>query len=228
MTTNGILLAPAADSLRKAGLARLNISLDSLREDRFERITRGGRLADVLKGIEAAREAGFPPPRINVVIMREVNDDEILDLLRFAREKTLNIRFIEYMSFGSDAFAESDKFVSAREIREILERETDLVVAHDSVGAGPAVEYRIPGSDGRIGLISAVSHGFCRTCNRLRLTANGRLRACLVAGREVDVKSLIRSGGSDDDIAAVFQRAADMKPAEHVGAGTAAMRRIGG
>lgn len=211
MTTNGILLNEKAAALRSAGLSRLNISLDTLQRQRFRNLARRDALERVLGGIRAAREAGFTKIKLNVVVMRGVNDDEVLDFARLARQEGHEVRFIEFMPLDADGIWTPESVVASREIIDAIDREFPVEPVHDQRPA-PATRFRFKdGSPGGIGVIPSVSDAFCKVCNRIRLTAEGRLRTCLFSLQEHDVKSLLRNGGSDDEIrefvrAAVWQK----------------------
>lgn len=211
MTTNGILLKEKAAALRSAGLSRLNISLDTLQRERFRNLARRDALERVLDGIRAAREAGFTKIKLNVVVMRGVNDDEVLDFARLARQEGHEVRFIEFMPLDADGIWTPESVVASREIIDAIDREFPVEPVHDQRPA-PATRFRFKdGSPGGIGVIPSVSDAFCKVCNRIRLTAEGRLRTCLFSLQEHDVKSLLRNGGSDDEIrefvrAAVWQK----------------------
>ncbi|HEV7300863.1 MAG TPA: GTP 3',8-cyclase MoaA [Tepidisphaeraceae bacterium] len=223
LTTNGQRLFDLAQPLRSAGLDRITISLDSLRADRFQQITRTGDLSAVLRGLDRTIEGGFLATKINCVVMRGVNDDELPDFARLSLDRNLTVRFIEYMPLGDAAVLQTsdrsmavdaeelgpaggcgaqdrgDVFVSETQMRQVIEAELGPLVAIDrdsEAGVGPAVPYRLAlhGARGRIGFISAMSAPFCGTCNRLRLTATGVLRSCLFEGGEVDVRGVLRSG----------------------------------
>lgn len=226
LTTNGILLARYARDLKAAGLRRVNISLDSLRPERFQRITRGGRLEDVLKGIEAAREVGLSPIKINVVVMKGVNDDELLDFAHKTLEQDWNVRFIELMSIGQNH--ESDTwFVPVSEVMERLKSLGDLEPHSSTAGNGPARYFRLPGAKGTLGFISPVSEHFCIHCNRLRLTADGKLRPCLLSDEEIDLRASLRRGASPEELKALIQEAVAAKPAgHHLGTGSPQKRNM--
>ncbi|MCL4078461.1 GTP 3',8-cyclase MoaA [Coriobacteriia bacterium Es71-Z0120] len=248
LTTNGTLLARYAQDLAEAGLKRVNISLDTLDPDTFARITRGGDLADVLAGLDAAFEAGMDPVKINVVVVRRLNQD-LLGFARMTFERPVHVRFIEYMPVGGaddgtvcgGAEAEgwtADDEVSSDEILARLAAEGaaaglgELVpVARESApgGWGPARYYRFEGAYGTLGVISPLSHHFCGECNRLRLTADGRLRTCLFSDDELDARAVLR-GGTDDDVRGLIERALAAKPESHnMRIGTARrMSQIGG
>lgn len=219
MTTNGTLLAPLAGNLREAGLDRVNVSLDTLRPERFVAITRRGCVEDVWKGIEAALAAGLMPVKINAVVARGWNDDEIADLARLTLAMPVHVRFIELMAIGETFAWQRKAYVSVAEIRERLDEAfgDSLAPANSDsgevpIGSGPARYLRISGARGSIGLISPVSEHFCGSCNRLRLSATGVLRPCLLSTREIDVRGPLRGGASDDELAAVFQKAVLAKP----------------
>lgn len=197
LTTNGSQLPKYARDLRAAGMKRINISLDSLRPDRFRAITRTGRLEDVLAGIEAARAAGFERIKLNTVIMTGRNDDEIIPLVDFARERQLDISFIEEMPLGHiDEHDRALSFCSSDTIRSRIENVYSLAPSTESSG-GPARYYRLAGSSTRIGFISPHSHNFCHLCNRVRVTAEGRLLLCLGNEHSVDLRAVIRDSGGD-------------------------------
>ncbi|MBN1877953.1 MAG: GTP 3',8-cyclase MoaA [Anaerolineae bacterium] len=234
MTTNGILLARHAPSLAEAGLRRVNISLDTLHPERFRAITRWGELDAVLEGIAAAFAAGLEPVKINTVVIRGQNDDEVVALARKATESGWHLRFIEWMPVG-DA-AEQDwhaRVVTAAEIRAHIEAELGALVPATVNGAGPARTYKVPGAPGTLGFISAVSEHFCATCNRLRLTADGKLRPCLLAADEIDLRAALRQGAGEADLKALLQKAIQAKPlshhlADHIQVRDRAMAQIGG
>jgi cyclic pyranopterin phosphate synthase len=197
VTTNGSQLARLAGDLRAAGVRRLNISLDSLDAERFKRITRGGRLEQVLAGIEAAREAGFERIKINSVILRNRNHDEVVPLVRFAAERGLDISFIEEMPLG--VIADHDRaeaYYSSDQIREDLTREFALLPTAETTG-GPSRYYLLPAFGTRVGFISPHSHNFCDSCNRVRLTVEGRLLLCLGQEHSVDLRAVVREHPGD-------------------------------
>jgi cyclic pyranopterin phosphate synthase len=206
LTTNGMLLGQQAQELHDAGLRRINISLDTLRPDTFRQLTRRDGLDDVLTGIDAARAAGFGRIKLNAVAIRGVNEDEVVPLAQYARERDLEMRFIEYMPIGAEPW-ERGKVFFAHEIMDLLEAEVSpLLPAHDYDPRNPAMEFQYADDSGRLGIIASVSRPFCQSCNRLRLTADGKLRNCLFALEEDDVKELLRAGAPDDEIAQVFQK----------------------
>lgn len=233
MTTNGIFLKEFAETLKDSGLSRLNISLDTLRSDRFFDVTRGGRLKDVLDGIEKILKAGFIGTKVNVVVMRGQNDDEIQDFVRYILERDIELRFIELMASGWKDMVEEERFMPTSEIMQRVEEVGELVPIKQRIGGGPATIYKIKGALGTIGFISAVSKPFCSTCNRLRLTSDGKLRSCLLRGGEVDVKNILRSGIScreelSNKLTGAFMQATNMKPITHSGKNNAVMYQIGG
>ncbi len=205
LTTNGLLLADQAQALFDAGLRRINISLDTLDPARFRQVARRDGLDAVLDGIHAAKAAGFDPVKINAVSMRGLTEDAVVPLARFARKHGLEMRFIEYMPIGADQW-ERGKVYFAHEILETLEREVaPLVPAEDYDPRAPAMDFRYADGGGRVGIIASVSRPFCASCNRLRLTADGKLRNCLFALDEVDVKGMLRGEGDDSALQAAIR-----------------------
>ena len=206
LTTNGILLADQAQAFFDAGLRRINISLDTLNPDRFRQLTRRDGLDRVIAGILAAKKAGFEPIKINAVSIRGITEQEVIPLARFAREHGLEMRFIEYMPIGADHW-ERGKVYFAHEIMEQLEREiAPLVPVEDYDPRAPAMEFRYTDGAGNIGIIASVSRAFCLSCNRLRLTAEGKLRNCLFALDEVDIKPLLRGQAQPEEIVETIRR----------------------
>jgi cyclic pyranopterin phosphate synthase len=214
ITTNGATFRPVAHEFREAGLDRVNISLDTLQPDKFLRITRRDELARVLDGISAAQEAGFSPVKINAVVERGVNDDEIVDLARFGREIGAEVRFIEFMPLDASGHWLNDKVVGQDEIVAALAAVFPLepVLAR---GAAPADRWRYLDGAGTVGVIPSVTKPFCGDCDRVRLTAEGQLRTCLFATEEFDLRALMRSGADDDRLAAEIERAVGLKWAGH-------------
>lgn len=218
LTTNGVLLKEYAGPLRRAGMHRVTISLDSLRRRRYERITGEDRLADVLAGIEASITAGLDPLKINVVIIRGINDDEVVDFARLSTVYPLEVRFIERMPLvetdGTKGCGMWEREgMSGGEVRQMVEAEFGPL---KPVGAGvpvpgPADLYRVPGGTGRIGFINPVSAPFCATCTRVRLTPEGMLRNCLLREESVDLRRAVRAGVSDDELASVLREAMESK-----------------
>jgi GTP 3',8-cyclase len=214
MTTNGATLRHSAGDLREAGLARLNISLDTLERDKFERMTRRDELDNVLAGIEAAQAAGFAPVKINTVVERGVNDDEIVDLARFGRERGLEVRFIEFMPLDASDAWQRKQVVGQDEIVARIAAEWP-VEQMPARGAAPADRWRYVDGGGVVGVIPTVTKPFCGDCDRVRLTADGQFRTCLFATDEFDLRDLLRSGGSDADIEACIEKAVGTKWAGH-------------
>jgi cyclic pyranopterin phosphate synthase len=196
-TTNGLLLAEHAATLHDAGLRRLNVSLDTLDPGRFRQLTRRDGVEKVLAGLDAAKRAGFHPIKVNAVAIRGFAEHDVVPLARYCRENGFEMRFIEYMPIGADAW-ERKKVFFAREILEMITSEVGELRRIDSDPSAPAADFAY--NDGsRVGIIASVSRPFCNRCNRLRLTADGKLRNCLFALDEIDVKSFLRSDTSDDD-----------------------------
>lgn len=206
LTTNGLLLAEQAEPLFAAGLRRLNVSLDTLDAGRFRTLTRRDGVERVVEGIHAAKAAGFDPIKVNAVSIRGSTEADVVPLARFARQHGLELRFIEYMPIGAEPW-ERDRVYFAHEIMEQLETHIGaLVPAEDYDPKAPAMEFRYVDGGGRVGIIASVSRPFCRSCNRLRLTAEGRLRNCLFALDELDLKPLLRSSAAAEEIAEAIRR----------------------
>ncbi|WP_248928231.1 GTP 3',8-cyclase MoaA [Paenibacillus hamazuiensis] len=213
LTTNGVFFAAKADAFKEAGLTRINISLDSLRADRFSLITRGGDIRRVLDSVAAAQRVGLDPIKLNVVLMKGINDDEIEDFLQLTLSGRVQVRFIEYMPIGHDDDGWKTKYVPLSAVLERCERMGWHVQPHGEVyGNGPSKNYRIEGAPGSFGLIHPVSDHFCETCNRLRLTADGNIKPCLYWSDEFNVRKYI---GDDEALAKLFFRALDVKPQNH-------------
>ncbi len=215
MTTNATLLAPLAPKLAAAGLTRVNISLDSLHPDRYAAITRRANLDDALAGIEAARTAGLCPVKINMVVMGGVNDDEVIDFARRSRSHGWHVRFIECMPLGDQADNAWRDYISSDEIRRTIEEGLDTLTPAEIAGQGPSRTWRLPGAEGTIGFISAISHKFCDRCNRLRLTADGRLLPCLLSDVEFDLRAPLRHGADDETLRDILLQATAAKPKGH-------------
>ncbi|OWZ83589.1 GTP 3',8-cyclase MoaA [Natranaerobius trueperi] len=211
LTTNGILLKNQAAKLKEAGVNRLNVSLDTLNEEKFNNITRGGNLSDVLYGIEEATNQGLTPIKINVVVIRGTNDDEILDFARMSIKQDVEIRFIEYMPIGNNDNWKS-RFIGVDSIKQICEKLGKLIPAETVKGEGPASYYRFKNSNGKLGFISPVSDHFCSDCNRIRLTSDGKLKTCLFSDEELDLKPALKS---QEDLMKVLNKAIKMKPEKH-------------
>jgi GTP 3',8-cyclase len=213
LTTNGASLALIAGDLAAAGLERINVSLDTLRSDRFVEMTRRDALPAVLDGIDAALAAGLHPVKVNAVVIRGVNDDELVDFARFGRDRGVTVRFIEFMPLDAQGAWKGDAVVRSAEIAERIGAVFPLEpVARDHE---PAARFRYLDGGGEIGVIGSVSEPFCGSCDRVRLTADGRLRSCLFALDEYDLRGLLRGGADDDDIASVVERAVAAKWAGH-------------
>ena len=214
LTTNGVLLSAQARELKAAGIKRVNISLDSLRPERFHKITRAGKLEDVLQGIRAAGAAGFNPVKINMVVMRGINDDELIDFARKTLEEGWHVRFIEFMPVGEKQQEAGERFIP---ISEIMGRIESLGALESYIldGNGPAKYFRLPQARGTIGFISPVSEHFCFKCNRLRLSAEGKLLPCLLSDAEMDLRGPLRRGASVDEIKLLLGQAIAAKPQGH-------------
>jgi GTP 3',8-cyclase len=233
LTTNGQILGNMAEELAKAGLNRVNVSLDSLRPDRYREITRGGDIQATLDGMLAAEKAGLLPVKINMVPIKGLNDDEIEDFARLTLDGARHVRFIEYMPIGATSFWSEDKYIPSDLIRERVERLGRLEPVKIRRN-GPARYFRFEGAPGVIGFISPMTHHFCSYCNRLRLTSDGKLRPCLFSETEIDLKSALRSGVPDEEIERLLRLSIAIKPESHelsgakVASGRKAMSRIGG
>jgi GTP 3',8-cyclase len=214
MTTNGILLEKYAHQLADAGLDRINVSLDSLREERYGQITRGGELASVLKGIDAVEQAGLKPVKINMVPIRGFNDDEILSFAEMTMNTEYQVRFIECMPSSNVDFWSPAKYMTTDEIKKIIEPLGPLTPVRIRKN-GPSKYFRLKGAKGVLGFISALTHHFCHDCNRLRLTADGKLRPCLFSETEIDLRSAIRRRASDDEIERLLRLSIAVKPEGH-------------
>lgn len=217
LTTNGVLLESFAAPLFQAGIKRINISLDSLNAEKYSRITRGGDIKAVLRGIDAAYQVGFDPIKINTVVINGVNDDEILDFARLSIEKPFQIRFIELMPMGQAGDHYAGRFLSNDVIRERIEKvyRLEFIPGKSKYTDGPARIYRIDDAPGTVGFISPISSHFCKTCNRMRLTADGQLRACLLEEGEVGLREALRRGCSDEELLGLIKSAVNKKPMQH-------------
>lgn len=213
MTTNGILLDRYAKELKQAGLKRVNISLDTLKPDLYRQITRCGNLDAVLNGIKAALENNLKPVKLNVVLMKGINEDEVLDFLKMTLDKPLHVRFIEYMPIGDHDCGYRDHYLPLSYIEEAAEKAgLQLIPVPLPGGAGPAESYTLEGSKGSVGLIHPISKHFCNTCNRLRLTAEGNLKACLYWQDEISVRPVLSNKKALQDL---IQEVLTSKQAEH-------------
>lgn len=218
LTTNGVLLESFAASLFQAGIKRINISLDSLNAEKYSLITRGGKLKTVLRGIDTVHQVGFHPIKINTVVINGVNDDEILDFALLSVEKPFQIRFIELMPMGRAGEHYEGKYLSNDIIRERIGKAFSLepLLGKSNHTDGPARIYRISGAPGTIGFISPISNHFCHTCNRLRLTADGHLRACLLLdGEEISLREALRHGCNNEELQYLIKSAIARKPMQH-------------
>lgn len=215
LTTNAFFLDKLAVPLREAGLQRLNISLDALDREKVAQVARRDCIDQVLRGIEAASQAWYESIKINAVAMRDFSEDQILKMIEFARDGNFEIRFIEYMPLDADRAWERAKVLLGSEIVEIIRERYELIPIGDSRERGPATEFRFPDGRGRLGLITAVSQPFCDSCNRIRMTADGKLRTCLFSERETDLKSLVRGGAEDSVIADTIRAAVAKKEPGH-------------
>ena len=216
MTTNGVLLREKAQLLRDAGLKRINISLDTLHMDRFHEIARSDAFKRVMDGIQASREAGLWPIKLNMVVMKGHNDDEVVDFARLARDKGYEVRFIEFMPLDGDNIWTNEQVVPSRRIQEQIEDLFPLVPVNDT-RPGPATRFKFAdGTPGGVGFISSVSQAFCSACNRIRLTAEGGLRTCLFSLQETPLRELLRSGASDDSVGRVIETAVWHKEEGHL------------
>lgn len=215
ITTNGYFLFDMAEDLYRSGIRRLNISLDSLNRDSYRRITGVDCFDRVWSGIVRARELGFESVKINVVVMRGINDGELVDFVNLTRDTPLQVRFIEFMPIGDDTVWDASLYMPTPDIKECI---LALGPMHQEEGGrldGPAQIYRLPGAQGTIGFISPISNHFCNRCNRLRLTAEGRLRSCLFSDLETDIKAILRSGSGDDAIRKALLATVESKPQGH-------------
>ena len=216
LTTNAIGLARTAGALRAAGLDRINVSLDTLRPETFRKLARRDRLPDVLDGLAAAAEVGLTPVKVNAVLMRDLNDDEAVPLLRFCLDHGYELRFIEQMPLDAQHGWKRAEMVTAAEVFESLS--AAFTLSEDSErarGAAPAETFLVNGGPARVGVIASVTRPFCGTCDRVRLTADGQVRNCLFARSESDLRSLLRAGASDEEIAARWQAAVAVKLPGH-------------
>jgi cyclic pyranopterin phosphate synthase len=215
ITTNGVFLKKKAKEIFDAGVHRINVSLDTLNPLKYAKITGRQCFEDVWGGLEAAEAIGFSPIKLNVVAMRGVNDDEFRRFAELSVQKPYHVRFIEYMPIGLDSQWKPEKHVSTDEIKCKLESFGTLQKIPRSPCDGPAERYRFESARGEIGFISALSHHFCPSCNRLRLLADGKLRPCLFSDEEVDIKTALRSGCSQEDLKKLFQETISRKPERH-------------
>jgi cyclic pyranopterin phosphate synthase len=233
MTTNGVFLKDNIENIRSAGISRINISLDTLDRKKYEKITGWDGFDQVWQGIEMAQALAFYPIKLNIVALKGVNDDELIDMARLSFAYPFHIRFIEYMPIGQSRMGNASLLL-APEIKERIRVLGNLVPIRNSKNDGPAKRYKFEGSKGEIGFIPALSQHFCERCNRLRLTASGQLRPCLLSDHQEDIKGPLRSGRSDQELAEIFLKAVHHKPSDHNLAGhnnirvCGEMRAIGG
>jgi cyclic pyranopterin phosphate synthase len=213
MTTNGASLGLIAGDLKAAGLRRINVSCDSLRPDRFASITGRDALARVMDGVDEAVKVGLGPVKLNCVLVRGVNDDEVVDFARYGRQHGVEVRFIEWMPLDADGEWAADRVVPAAEVVAAIAAE--FPVEAQPRGSAPAERYRYRDGRGAFGVVGSVTRSFCSSCDRIRLTAEGQLRNCLFAVRETDLRSIMRAGGSDDDVAAAIEAEVGRKWAGH-------------
>jgi cyclic pyranopterin phosphate synthase len=229
LSTNGLLLAEQAQRLRAAGLTRVNVSLDTLRPDRFEAIARRPGLERVLEGIEAAFAAGLGPVKLNCVVMRGQNDDEVAAFAELTRERAIAVRFIEMMPVAENVGAHADAYISATEILDRIRALGTLEPVDGPAGNGPARYYAFAGAAGSVGVISPLSHDYCDTCNRVRLSADGRLKLCLFGDHFIDLRTPVRDGSGEDALIAILRGSMYVKPERHhldVGRTASAMRAL--
>lgn len=215
LTTNGILLKKLANDLREAGLKRINISLDTMNKEKYRRITRGGDIKYVLEGIDEALKVGLLPIKINTVLIKDFNEDELQDFIKLTLSENIDVRFIELMPLGQAAGFASEHYLPNAKVLERF-KELEPVEAVDK--SSPAKYYKLPGAIGRVGLINPISHKFCNNCNRLRLTADGKLKPCLHSDKEIDVRGILRNGELNDKYEALkeaVEEAIRTKPEHH-------------
>lgn len=214
LTTNGVLLRDHIEKIKSAGIKRINISLDTLNRKKFKKITGFDLFDQVWEGIEMAREMGFYPIKINVVPLKNVNDDEIIDMAELSMKYPFHVRFIEYMPMGVNP-VNIDRQLLMPEIKEYIKPLGRLISVDRSLNDGPAERFKLESAPGEIGFIRPISRHFCNTCNRLRLTASGQLRPCLMSDKQEDFKSVLRKGSSNRELTEVFLKAVRHKPSEH-------------
>ena len=215
LTTNGVLLKGFAADIKACGICRINVSLDSLKAERFFHITGRDSFDRVWEGIQEAEHLGFNPIKINVVVIKGVNDDEILDFARLTLERPYHVRFIEFMPVGKQNSWSSEKFLSTEEIHNMIQTLGVLRPIKPNPFDGPAERFSLEGGKGEIGFIGALSNHFCTICNRLRLTAEGHLRSCLFAEQEIDIRTPLRNGNDDNHLLELIGLAIESKPKDH-------------
>jgi cyclic pyranopterin phosphate synthase len=218
LTTNGVMLAKYAADLHDAGIRKLNISLDTMQRERFAKITGADRFDQVWQGINLAQSMGFSPVKLNMVALRGINDDELVDFARLSLTHALQVRFIEFMPIGDATIWGEERYISSEEIKERISVLGELAPVETARMDGPARIYRFRQAEqakGSVGFISPISHKFCDHCNRLRLTSEGKLRSCLLSDKETDLKTILRAGGSDDDVKKALVQTILDKPKSH-------------
>ena len=215
LTTNGVTLRDNLEKIKAAGIRRINISLDTLDRKKYEQITGFDLFDRIWQGIEKAMEMGFHPIKLNIVALNGINDDELADMARLSFDYPLHIRFIEYMPIGESQMGNGPLLLAPEIKKRISSTLGQLIPVRNSVNDGPAQRYRFEGAIGEVGFIHALSHHFCDRCNRLRLTASGQLRPCLLSDRHEDLKGPLRSGCSDEQLAEIFLKAVRHKPSDH-------------
>lgn len=232
LTTNGVFLPDRIEELKEAGLSRVNISLDTLRPDRFSYITGFDMFHRVMEGIEKAKHAGLDPVKINTVIIKGFNDDEVLDFARFANAREVEVRFIEFMPFSQTNLWDATKVMTSEVLMHLI-REVYELSPYRNAHKGPAAMFTMKGGPGKVGFISPISSHICKDCNRIRLTSDGKLKPCLFSDQEYDAKRLLREGASDEDIEHFVAEIVRAKPEKKFEGGTIKkcqrpMRNIGG
>lgn len=215
LTTNGTLFAGMAEELQAAGLDRVNFSLDTLVADKFKYITREGKLPEVRQAIDKALALGMEPVKINTVLIRGFNDNEVMDFADLAYNNPLHIRFIEFMPIGDLQFWNRENIVTSTETRSLINKKYKLVDGKKVRGSGPAKYYKLEGGQGSVGFISPMSNHFCAECNRIRMTAEGKLRGCLYDKTESDLKHALENGASDEELRQIFLTTINAKPDKH-------------
>ncbi len=215
LTTNGILFPEMANDLKKAGLNRINISLDTLDKNKYQYITRKGQIDNALQAVQKALELNMDPVKINVVVIKGFNDDEILDFARLAYDLPVHVRFIEFMPIGDLDFHTQDKVLSIDSVKQIIAQEYQLLPGENVRGYGPAKYLQPQGGKGSLGFISPLSDHFCGECNRIRMTADGKLRGCLYNKSEIDLRLALYNNCNDEQLLTLFRRAILMKPGQH-------------
>ncbi|MFN2363329.1 MAG: GTP 3',8-cyclase MoaA [Halarsenatibacteraceae bacterium] len=215
LTTNGYLLTESADRLAKAGLDRINVSLDTLDREKFKEISLVDGLSEVLAGLKAARNAGLNPIKLNTVLIRGFNDNEVLDFIKFTKANNYNFRFIEFMPLNGSSQANDNKYISIDEIKAKIKAAGFKLTSTEISGGGPATSYQIDDTQATVGFISPISHSFCSSCNRLRLTSDGKLRPCLAMSKEYNLYDQAGKLLPEEKLKAVLNQACSLKPDQH-------------